>query len=327
MAKEDHNREAIRSIHIGIGVMFWEHGHLAKAEEHYRWALALAGEDDDDGADRAAALTGLADCQQRHGNYRRAIKEALSAFGAALKTDPDPKLASGIALRLIGWYAELNKVRDAQTMLARCDELITARPDPSVQAELLSATAELHLDQERYSEARSAVDQAISIARDHRDPVNLRKALTVLALTHLHTGDLAAAREAIEESARYRVAGKDTSELALRGIIAHRCDRLGTARDLFRQLRDETSNRTRADVNDLVAWDFAGISWCYSVLVDDAEPARALEAFRQARPEPAEQTPALDDRMRFMVETLAQSDPRLEPVLTELAQFRPGRAG
>jgi tetratricopeptide (TPR) repeat protein len=324
IAKEDQNREAIRRIHIGMGVMHWEDGHLAEAEKHYGWAFGLAGEDDD-GGDRAAALIGLADCRQRQGNYRRAIADALSAFGAAC--EPDPGLAASAGLRLTRWYAELDENRDALTMLARCDELVTARPDPSAQADLLTATAELYLYQDRYSEARSAVEHAISIARDHRDPINLRRSLTVLALTHAHLDDLLAAGKAIEESARYRVAGKETAELALRGIIAHRLGLLGTAKDLFQQLHDETSNRTRADANDLVAWDFRGIARCYSVLVGDAEPAAALDAFRRARPEPAERTPGLDDRLRFMVQTLANGHPRLEPVLTELARMRPGHAG
>jgi tetratricopeptide (TPR) repeat protein len=325
MAQEDQNREAIRRIHIGLGAMFWEHGHLADAERHYRWAWGLASEDDDDDGDRAAALTGLADCRQRQGDYRGAINDALSAFEAAHENDPE--LASGAALRLARWYAELNEIPDALTMLARCDELVTARPDPSLQADLLSARAELYLYQDRYGEARWAVERAIGIARDHRDPVNLRRSLTVLALTHVHMGDLPAARNAIEESARYRVAGKETVELALRGVIAHRSGLPGTAGDLFQQLHDETGQRTGADVGDLVAWDFTGIARCYSVLVDDAEPASALEAFRLARPEQAERTPGLDDRLRFMVEILANGDPRLEPVLTQLARLRPGRAG
>ena len=105
-------------IHIGMGFMFWEHDHLAEAEKHYGWALGLAGEDDDDGGDRAAALIGLADCRQRHGNYRQAVGDALSAFGAAREADPG--LASDAALRLTRWYAELNQIPDALTMLARC---------------------------------------------------------------------------------------------------------------------------------------------------------------------------------------------------------------
>ncbi|WP_435250985.1 hypothetical protein [Streptomyces tendae] len=323
MAQADQNREAIRGIHIGLGAMFWEHGHLADSEKHYRWALGLAGEDEDSGGDRAAAMAGLADCRQRRGNYRHAIRAALSAFEAAHETDPG--LASGAALRLARWYADLNEIPAALAMLARCDELVTARPDPSLQADLLTATAELHLHQDRYGEARRVVERAIGIARDHRDPINLRRSLTVLALTHVHLGDLPAARKAIEESARYRVAGKETAELALRGIIAHRCGLPGTARDLFQQLDDETDQRTRADAHDLVAWDFTGIARCYLVLVDDAEPSWALEAFHQARPEPAEQTPGSDGRLRFMVEILANGDPRLEPVLTQLACMRPGR--
>ncbi|WP_432198904.1 AAA family ATPase [Streptomyces sp. bgisy027] len=324
IAKEDQHREAIRRIHINMGFMFWEHDHLAEAEKHYGWALGLAGEDDD-GCDRAAALIGLADCRQRQGDYRHAIGDALSAFGAAREADPG--LASDAALRLTLWYAELNEIRDALTMLARCGELITARPEPSARADLLNATANLHLYRDRYGEARSAARQAIDIARDHRDPINLRRALTVLALAHVHMDDLPAAREAIEESARYRVAGRETVELALRGIIAHRSGLVGTARDLFQQLHDETSHRTTADKNDLPAWDFTGIARCHSVLLNDADPATALEAFRRARPKPAERTPGLDDRLRFMVETLAHGDPRLEPVLTELARIRPGRAG
>jgi tetratricopeptide (TPR) repeat protein len=325
IAKEDQHREALRQIHIGMGQMFWEHDHLAKAERHYRWALGLASEDDDEGGDRAAALIGLADCRQRHGNYRHAVEDALSAFGAA--READPALASDAALRLTRWYAELNRVPDALTMLARCAELIPARPHPSTRADLLNATADLHLYRDRFEEARSEAEQAVGISRDHRDPINLRRSLTTLTLAHVHLDDLPEARKAIEESARYRVAGRETVAVALRGIIAHRCGLPGTARDLFQQLHDETNKRTGADTNDLAAWDFTGIARCYAVLLNDAEPATALEAFRRARPEPAERTPGLDDQLRFMVKTLADGDTRLEPVLTELARFRPGRAG
>jgi tetratricopeptide (TPR) repeat protein len=325
IAKEDQDREAMRRIYVDMGYMFWEHDHLAEAEKHYGWALGLAGEDDDDGGDRAAALIGLADCRQRHGNYRRAVVDALAAFGAAREADLG--LASDAALRLTRWYAELDQIPDALTMLARCAELIPARPDPSARAELLTSTADLYLYRGRYREAQSAAEQAVGVARDHRDPINLRRSLTTMALAHVHLDDLPAAREAIEESARYRVAGRETVELALRAIIAHRCGLPGTARDLFQQLHDETSERTGADGNDLAAWDFTGIARCHSVLLDEAEPRTALEAFRRARPEPAERTPGLDDRLRFMVETLADGDPRLEPVLTELARIRPGRVG
>ncbi|MDG4834231.1 hypothetical protein O7627_33745 [Solwaraspora sp. WMMD1047] len=321
IAKENQEHEAIRRIHINMGFMFWEHDHLAEAEKYYAVALGLAGEDDD--GDRAAALIGLADCRQRHGNYRQAVTDALAAFDDAHEADPG--LALDIALRLTRWYAELNQIPDALTMLAKCAELIPARPDPSAQAELLNSTANLYLYRNRHSDARSAAERAVRIARDHREPNNLRQSLTTLALAHVHLDDLPAARKAIEESARYRLAGQDTAELALRGIIARTCGLPGTARDLFQQLDDETRKRTAADTNDLVAWDFTGIARCYAVLRDNAEPATALEAFRRARPQPAERTPGLDDRLRFMVQTLANGDSRLDPVLTELARFRPGR--
>ncbi|MEU4339434.1 hypothetical protein AB0F59_33135 [Micromonospora lupini] len=325
IAKEDQERESMRRIYINMGSMFWEHDRLLEAEEHYGWALGLAGEDDDNGGDRAAALIGLADCRHRHGNYRDAVVDALSAFGVAREADLG--LASDAALRLTRWYAELNQIPDALTMLTRCEEFIAARPDPSARAELLNSTADLYLYRDRYGEARSAAESAVDVARAHRDPVNLRRSLTTLALALVHLNNLPAARNAIEESARYRVAGRETVELALRGIVAHRCGLLGTARDLFQQLHNETSRRTGADTNDLAAWDFAGLARCYAVLFNDAKPVTAMDAFRRARPEPAERTPGLDDRLRFMVETLADGDSRLDLILRDLARFRPGRAG
>ncbi|MGP2435887.1 hypothetical protein [Streptomyces sp. JW3] len=324
MAQKEQDREAIRAIHIGMGVMFGEHGHVAEAERHYGWAWALACEDDDE-IDRAAALTGLAVCRQRRGDYWQAIADARSAFMAAY--DSDAEAAFGAALRLVRWYAELNEIRYARAMLDRCDELVTAHPDPSKQADLLCVKAELYLWQDKYGEARGTAEQAISVARDYRYPVTLRRSLTVLATAHVHMSDLPAARKAIEEAARYRVAGKETVELALRAIVAHRSGRPGTAADLFQQLHDETGWRTGADASDLMAWDFTGIARCYSVLIGQEEPSTALEAFKRARPEHAAQTPGLDDRLRFLVEMLANGDPRLEPVLRELARMRPGRTG
>lgn len=123
------------------------------------------------------------------------------------------------------------------------------------------------------------------------------------------------------------VVGQETVELALRAIIAHRCNLPGTARDIFQQLFDETSARTLADSDDLAAWDFTGIARCYPVLLGEAEPATALEAFRRARPDGADRTPGLDDLVRFMVQTLGDGNFRIERVLTDLVRFRPGRMG
>ncbi|MFI6396156.1 tetratricopeptide repeat protein [Nonomuraea sp. NPDC050540] len=322
IAQEEQDREAIRRCHLGMGSMFWEHDDLAKAEEHYGWAYALAGEDEDDGGDRAAALIGLADCRQRRGDYRRAVRNALEAFSAVRETEPG--LASSATLRLARWYAELNQIPDAQQMLNECANLILAHPDPTAQAELLNSTADLHLYRDLHSEARATAQQAVDVARDHRDPINLRRSLTTLALAHVHLDALPEARKAIEEAARYRVAGRETAELALRGIVAYRCNLPGTARDLFQQLHEETGKRTGADENDLVAWDFTGIALCYSVLLGAAETTTALEAFRRARPERAEPTPGLDVRLRFMVKAMAHGTSDLEPVLSGLACIRPG---
>ncbi|MFE9107888.1 AAA family ATPase [Actinomadura geliboluensis] len=331
-AMGDQDRVVIRQIHINMGSMFWEHDHLKDAERHYRSAFGLAGEDDDHGEDRAAALMGLADCRQRRGAWRGAVEYVLEALGLVRETDLG--LASDAALRLARWYAELDQIRDARLMLAECEDFILTRPDPSVGGELLNAISDLDLYEKRYRRALAGAQDAVEAARQHRDPVNLRRSLTTLALTHVHLHDLQAAREAIEESARYRVAGGETVELALRGIIAHRCDLPATARDLFRQLHDETSRRIQADEYDLAAWDFCGLARCHSVLLGYTAPARALDAFSRARPDephrPGERcdpTPGLDDRLRFMVETLADGDPRLEPVLIGLARIRPGRTG
>ncbi|KUL40540.1 hypothetical protein ADL15_07105 [Actinoplanes awajinensis subsp. mycoplanecinus] len=323
IAQQDQDREAIRQIYIGMGTMFAEHDHLLQAAEHYQWALGLASDDEHDRGDRVAALIGVADCQQRHGDYRKAVATALAAFDTAPEDEPTQAVDAG--LRLTRWYAEIDQLPDALTMLSRCSDLVLARPDPWAWAELLYARAELDLYRDRYDDARTSAEQSIAVARDHRDPVNLRRSLTTFALTQIHLGNLEAARTAIEEAARYRVAGRETVELAVRAIIAHRCDLPGTARDLFQQLRAESGARIAADSNDLAAWDFAGIAECYLVLTGQRPPEAPLEAFRRARPKPAEQTPGLDDRLRFMVHTLADGNRRLELVLTQLADIRPGR--
>jgi tetratricopeptide (TPR) repeat protein len=330
IAKRQQFREALSQIYLGMGAMFLAHDRLAEAEQSYRWALGLADEDDADGGDaevvgdRAAALVGLADCRQRQGNYRNALVGALTAFDTLCEAEPD--LAMKAALRLTRWYAELDQVTDALTMLARCDELTSVHTSPSARAELFTATADMYLYQDRYREARMAAERAVDFARAHRLPNDLRRSLSTLALAHVHLDDFPAARRAIEESARYRVAAHETVELALRAIITHCCDLPGTARDLFQQLRDETSDRISTDTFDLSAWDFAGVAHCYSVLLGQAELAAALTAFRHARPDSADQTPGLDDRVRFMVKTLANGDPRLDDVLEALARFRPGRS-
>jgi len=326
LAKKEQDREALRRVYIGMGSAFLDQERFAEAEEHYRWALGLASESDDDGGgDRAAALIGLADCRRPLGRYRRALEDVSQAYEAARCSEPELALAAG--RRMSRWYAELGGFPDALTMLARCGELILAWPSPPARVKLLDSTADLYLYEGRYPEAQSVAEQAVALAREHRLPDELVLSLTTLALAHLHLGGFPAAHRAIEEVARYRRAGQETVGLALRGIIAHRCGRPATARDLFRQLQEETMGRIRAGSDALPAWDYTGLARCHAVLLGEGEPEAALAAFARARPEPAEQTPGLDDRVRFMVTVLAAGDPRLDPVLRGLEQIRPGRGG
>lgn len=323
IAKEDQNREAMRRIYIGMGTMFWERDRLADAEEHFRWALGLASDHDADGGDRGAALIGLADCEHQRGHYRRAVADALDALEATWECEPGPALDA--ASRLTTWYAELDQIPEALTMLARCRQMVLDHP--SERADLLNLTADTHLYMDRFREGQAEAVRAVTLAREARLPVQLRRSLTTLALAHLHMGNFEASREAIEESARYRLAGRETIGLALRAIIAHRCGLPGTARDLFQQLHEETGNRIEADTDDLAAWDFTGVIRCYAVLVDGHDPARAVTAFENARSKQTEPTPGLDDRVRYMVQMLANGDARLDRVFVELARIRPGRTG
>ena len=97
-----------RKIYINLGALGLESGETARAEQHYRDALAMAGEHDDV-LDRMAAMAGLADCFRRHGDYDEAIRYGKLALSAA--QDKSSQWAADIAVKLARWHSELDRPR------------------------------------------------------------------------------------------------------------------------------------------------------------------------------------------------------------------------
>ncbi|WP_435153370.1 hypothetical protein [Micromonospora aurantiaca (nom. illeg.)] len=320
IARRGNDRGAIRGIYLNMGARYWEHDEVTAAREYFTRALGLAQDDDDD-ADRALALEGLANCDQQGGAYTEAFAKAEEAL--AIAQDSDSEHVVNLALKLARWRAECGDFTSAKQRLASAD----FATDGSRRAEYLNGRADLLLHQARYPNAVREALRAVDEAEEACDPEALLQALTTLALAHLHQDEVDEAARQITRAMRYRPRDDHLDTLALRAVVASRLGQHATAAGFFDRLAHEAKQRIDSYDADSWAWDFLGLTSCFAVArgrPDEAEPAQA--AFRRAVIDPAMPTYGRNRRIAFLVGQLATAadwPADLLPVLDDLAVTRP----
>jgi tetratricopeptide (TPR) repeat protein len=303
-----------RKIYINLGALGLESGETARAEQHYRDALAMAGEHDDV-LDRMAAMAGLADCFRRHGDYDEAIRYAKLALSAAQgKSSP---WAADIAVKLARWHSELDRREEAFQLIDVADQEAAEHPeDPALRVRCLDGRADLLLDAGDCDQARDVAQDALTRALELNGPVTVLQARTTMAMACLRLDQMDVAIREIDRAAPYRRAGRSLVVLALQALIAFRADpNAEDARKLFAQLEREAVQRRERDVRDFAAWDFEGLASCGIGVGRIGSLDPAIAAFRHAREQAA--PPGLIARMRFWLGILqAKALPgQMDPVL------------
>ncbi|MEY9864320.1 tetratricopeptide (TPR) repeat protein [Catenulispora sp. GAS73] len=330
LAQSHHSMEDLRRIYIDRGWMYFEHNHFAKAADQYANGLAIAQEEGEEAAeDRAAALEGLADCARASGRFAEAIRLGNDAL--AIAEAAESRRAFGNALKLTRWLADVDRMNEAESMLARAKNNLSDRYDDiSAQASYLDGAADLAVRlrgvlsrtgaENHLYEAEHNAHRAVELALEQRDPVVLRQARTTLCVIHLQRDDLPAARWQIELAVRHRRAGQFLLIAALRSVVAWRCDEVRKATELFAQLREEAQERVDADDHDFAAADMLGLTLCAEALANGTSLLPAIETFRIER-RASEPAPGLVRQLRFLIEQLDHDGHRadlLRPVLAAI---------
>jgi ATP/maltotriose-dependent transcriptional regulator MalT len=206
--------------------LYWESGETDKAEQHYRDILAMAKEHNS-ALDRMAALAGLANCFQRHGNYNDAIHYGKQALSIARKVDYSSLI--DIALRLSRWYSELGQRKSAAHMLNMADQEAGMHEDPALRVQCLVERARLMLDAGDALQAWEEAQQALAGAPLWDGSMTVLQARTTIAMACLISKDekgnndrMAAARREIGRASLRRRGGESLVVLALQALIEFR---------------------------------------------------------------------------------------------------------
>jgi predicted ATPase/DNA-binding SARP family transcriptional activator len=210
-----------------------EAGEQAEAERrHGEYFLALAQQADGElmGGDRADWLARL---ELEHDNLRAALASRLSSEGSLL------------ALRLACalwrfWHTHGHFVEGAR-WLTRTLQAADS-PPPTLTANALQLTAQLHLMLGNVVEARALAEDSVELARVHGDRPLKTAAIDTLALVHLVEGDLDAAESLLQEVGKLtRQIGdrhREGTSMISRGYIALVREDLERAETLFRRSKE-----------------------------------------------------------------------------------------
>ncbi len=331
---------------VNLGNLHLAMNNIDMARVNYEYGLAEATKAGDS-IGRMGALTGLADCHRRWGQFAEAIECARKGFrvyGTQEFVDHDdavtdgPLLGVALAARLSYWHAELGKTEPAWHWLQKILSMHGSN-NASHRATYLDTRADLLLFEGLRSgtvdRAIEEAGQAIDLAFDVQDRATLRQARMTLCVAHLRAGRPAEAKTAITRASWHRSRGQNLVVPALAALVC-RITKPASAEELFRDLLQETDDRIRKDTDswsapdakplaprpgDFVARHIQGFARCGLVLAGRVDLAAAIESFEMPgmkRPEPA---PGLNYRMEFMLTRLDETGPRrglLQPVIDAL---------
>jgi tetratricopeptide (TPR) repeat protein len=278
-----------KKLYVSLGAVLQRRDEMAKAEECYSNALAIAREHDEVEA-KIVPLANLADCYRHWGRLEEAVDclgDAAELTRARVRSAPTRdaiRRLAEIMLKLGIRYAELGDLDRAETVLHEAGAHATEIDSWVTRCQYLDAMANLKLWQHQTRQAREIGQSGLKLALAlGRVPLQ-RQVYTTLATCSLLDDDLDEAVEHIRLAARGRLPGHALITLALNGVLEYRRGHLSPAQRLFRQLRLEAAERSRRDKRDFGALDMEGFARCGEHLGRAAPPLdAAIDVFHRAR--------------------------------------------
>lgn len=144
--------------------------------------------------------------------------------------------------------------------------------------------AELLIDQERYQEAIEHAAEGARIGNEIGSPDVANGNYEFLALAHLYSGDLSAARAAADLGRRHDDPMNNSNLLAVLGIIALRQEERRVASDAFTAAASDADRLVAHSAQNFSALYAKGLAFCGLALCEDKKYLLAArDAFRAAR--------------------------------------------
>jgi tetratricopeptide (TPR) repeat protein len=224
------DQEKINSVG-DLGSAYYLSGQTVKARSCYEQAVAWAREAKDKW-NEVSWLGNLANCFHDVGQIHNAIKIYEPAL--AIIRELGDRQREAMTLGNLGvCYASMGQTRRAIENYEQ--RLVIDREIGNKYSEgiNLGNLAQSLIDENNYLEAIRNAQVSVKIGEEIRNPQVGTEGNYSLTLAHLYSGNLVAARAAIERARQYDVPANQHGVLALLGIIALRQNDLPAAREAF----------------------------------------------------------------------------------------------
>lgn len=310
---------------VNVAGLEWSQGSPESAYIDFNTARTLAPHDS---VVNAGALTGMARCRRRQGQFTEASRLLTAALRVA---GSEPGRMIPIAVRLLRLHIDQDRLHDAESLIEQVRESAEHANDNALLAAHRDALADLRLAQDRLNEAMKAAREAVRLALPIHDPVTALQARSTISMLRLHRKEFPQA--ALEATLARRYSGTDSLiVIALQVVSYRRANRKPEALKAIQELLTQAEQRTTRYSGDFAAWLLLGLGRCAQALEDPAGSVNtaiaALAESRaptdeEARRRPPEPAPTVTRQVLFLLRTLAANDHegrRLQPAYDNLEE-------
>jgi tetratricopeptide (TPR) repeat protein len=272
-----------QEVSVGnLGIAYEALGQYQKATICYEQALDCAHEQKNRWGE-GVWLGNLGVCHYRLGQTWRAIECYQRSLAISQEIGDRGGEVGGLG-RLSYCYADLGQTSLA---LRYHDQALTISREikaQEVEGRLLTNLAETLIDERRYREAMQRAIEAINIATETNSSGIGSYGNRNLALAHLYSENLGAARSAAETALKYNEPENNHCVLALLGLIASRQGTAVAAQEAFAAAVSEADGLLTYAAQNYFAWDTKGLALCGLTLCDGVNrTSAAIEAYMAAR--------------------------------------------
>ncbi len=298
--------DRVVQFYVQAGSATYQHGQVAEAAEHYRWALDRTGPDDWMAV--VQAQSGLALCATGTGQLERA-DEHLAAARAVLAQHP------GEAVGLTG-QVDLNEAwlrgfqgrrREARQrwQSARQTSRDPEHRDADLEAWTYCAEASLLIDEGQYEDAVRSAERAIALAAPRHNMRILRESKNRIALAHLCANNLDSALKEARFATSIVQRHGALPAFTLYGLAQLRLEDVDAGATLGRA-RSLAEDYLEVERGSFEVWDLLGVVLLAQCMDDRlAYEDRMVVAFQEARKMTS--APGVVGRVHLLVDQVAEA--------------------
>jgi tetratricopeptide (TPR) repeat protein len=268
--------------YAGLGSCYLELGQFARAENCYEQDLEIRREIVDRSGE-VSALMGLASCYRSMGRTSNAMElyeQALSISREIERSSEEVRIVGNLG----SCYSNLGQVEQAINYYQQALDDARKIKRPKLEGLQLRNFADLFSYEGRYVEAIQFALKSQNIGEDLSSPYAGSHSNTYLAQAYLFSGDLNAARSAIEAAQQFDIPSNNYKVSALMGIIALRQGDKLKAQESFESTLQQIQVRLGHCADNYYALDIKGLVLCgLSLCTSTNQLVLAADTFKLAR--------------------------------------------